>query len=230
MCHMQVVGCLMYIHVCTRPDIAFVVNMLGRFSSNPGWAHWVAAKKVMRYLQSIKDFMLVYKKVDNLDLLVYSDSDFAGCQDTMKSTYGHIFMLAGGAISWKSEKQSITATSTMEAEFIICFETVSHAVWMKNFLTKLQIIDFISKTVIIFIDNSAVVFFSKNNKRTRGSKHVSLKFLKVRDIVKEGDIHIEHISTKSMLADPLTKGLRPVVFDEHAKNMGILEFFDVLLS
>ncbi|XP_070026086.1 secreted RxLR effector protein 161-like [Nicotiana sylvestris] len=95
----SVVGCLMYIQVCTRPDIAFAINMLGRFSSNPGWAHWVAAKKVMRYLQRTKDFMLVYKKVDDLDLLVYSDSDFAGCQDTMKSTSGYIFMLGGGSIS-----------------------------------------------------------------------------------------------------------------------------------
>ncbi|XP_075088123.1 secreted RxLR effector protein 161-like [Nicotiana tabacum] len=161
----------------------------------------MAAKKVMRYLQRTKDFMLVYKKVDDLDLLVYSDSDFAGCQDTMKSTSRYIFMLSGGAISWKSEKQSITTTSTMEAEFIACFETASHAVWMKNFLTKLQILDFISKPVIIFCDNSAAVFFPKNNKRTRSSKHASLKFLKVRDMVKEGDICIDHISTDSMLVD-----------------------------
>ncbi|XP_070025081.1 secreted RxLR effector protein 161-like [Nicotiana sylvestris] len=100
----SVVGCLMYIKICTRPDISFVVNMLGRFSSNLGWAHWVDAKKVMRYLQRTKDFLLVYKKVDNLDLLVYSDFDFAGCQDTMKLTSGYIFMLGGGAISWKNEK------------------------------------------------------------------------------------------------------------------------------
>ncbi|XP_075111689.1 secreted RxLR effector protein 161-like [Nicotiana tabacum] len=224
----SVVGYLMYIQVCTRLDIAFAVNMLGRFSSNPRWAHWVTAKKVMRYLQRTKDFMLVYKKVDDLDLLVYSDSDFAGYQDTMKSTSLYIFILGRGVISWKSEKQSITATSTMESEFIACFETASHAVWMKNFLTKLQIVDFISKPVTIFCDNSASVFFSKNNKRIRGSKHVSLKFLKVRDMVKEGDICIKHISTESMLVDPLTKGLRPVVFNEHAKNMGILESFDVL--
>ncbi|XP_075096154.1 secreted RxLR effector protein 161-like [Nicotiana tabacum] len=77
--YVSVVGCLMYIQVCTRPDIAFVVNMFGRFSSSPGWTHWVAAKKVMRYLRCTKNFMLVYKKVDDLDLLVYSDSDFAGC-------------------------------------------------------------------------------------------------------------------------------------------------------
>jgi len=64
----SVFGYLMYIQVCTRPDISFVVNMWGRFSSNPRWAYWVDANKVMRYLQRSKDFMLVYKKVDNLDL------------------------------------------------------------------------------------------------------------------------------------------------------------------
>ncbi|XP_070049565.1 secreted RxLR effector protein 161-like [Nicotiana tomentosiformis] len=196
----SIVGCLMYILVCTMPDISFAINILRRFSSNPGWAHCVAAKKVMRYLQRTKDFMLVYKKVDNLDLLVYSYSDFAAYQDTMKSTSRYIFILAGGAISWKSEKRSITATSTMKAEFIACFETDSHAVSMKNFLIKF-----------------ATVFFSKNNKRTRDSKHVNLKSLKVRDMVKKGDICVENINTKSMLADPLTKGLRPVVFNEHAQ-------------
>ncbi|XP_070005038.1 secreted RxLR effector protein 161-like [Nicotiana sylvestris] len=117
--YVSVVGCLIYIQVCTRPDIAFVVNMLGRFSSNPGWAHWVAAKKMTRYLQHTKDFMLLYKKVDDLDLLVYSDSNFAGCQDTTKSISGYIFMLGGGVIFWKSEKQSITTTSTMEAELVL---------------------------------------------------------------------------------------------------------------
>ncbi|RVW22815.1 Retrovirus-related Pol polyprotein from transposon TNT 1-94 [Vitis vinifera] len=101
------IGSLMYAQVCTRPDIAFIVNVVGRYLSNPGHDHWVAAKKVMRYLQRTKDFMLVYRKVDNLEVVGYSDSDFGGCSDDRKSTLGYIFMLAGGAISWKSAKQSL---------------------------------------------------------------------------------------------------------------------------
>ncbi|XP_070057330.1 secreted RxLR effector protein 161-like [Nicotiana tomentosiformis] len=131
-------------YVCTRPHIAFAVNMLERFFSNPGWAHWFAIKKVMRYLQRTKYFMQVYRKIDNLDLLVHSDSDFAGCLDTIKLTSGYIFMLAGGIVSWKSKKQSITAMYAMEVEFT-CFETASYVVWMKTFLTKLQVFDFVSK-------------------------------------------------------------------------------------
>ena len=93
------IGSLMYAQVCTRPDIAFIVNVLGRYFSNLRRDHWVAAKKVMRYLQRTKDFMLVYRRVDNLEVVGYLDSDFGGCSDNCKSTSGYIFMLAGGAIS-----------------------------------------------------------------------------------------------------------------------------------
>ena len=93
------VDSLMYAQVCTRPDIAVIVGVLGRYLSNHGQTHWVASKKVMRYLQRPKDYMLVYRKLENLEVLGYTDSYFAGCSDDLKSTSGYIFMMAGGAIS-----------------------------------------------------------------------------------------------------------------------------------
>ncbi|KAL4340139.1 hypothetical protein GQ457_08G024220 [Hibiscus cannabinus] len=121
-----VVGSLMYAQVCTKPDIAFAVGMLGRYQSNPGIDHWRAAKKVLRYLKETKEYLLTYKRSDHLEVVGYSDSDFAGCVDSRKSTSGYIFMFASGAISWRSVKQTLTATSTMEAEFVSCFEATSH--------------------------------------------------------------------------------------------------------
>src|SRR4030065_1796038 len=105
----------MYAQVCTRPDIAFIVGVLGRYQSNPGNDHWVAAKKVMRYLQRTKEYMLTYRRVDNLEIEGYTDSDLGGCPDDRKSTSGYIFMLGGGAISSKSKKQTLVASSTMQA-------------------------------------------------------------------------------------------------------------------
>ena len=98
------VGSLMYAQVCTRPDIAFAISVLGRFQSDPGMDHWRAAKKVLRYLQRTKDFMLTYRHSDLLEVIGYADADYAGCADDLKSTSGYLFMLAGGAISWKSVK------------------------------------------------------------------------------------------------------------------------------
>ncbi|XP_043710619.1 secreted RxLR effector protein 161-like [Telopea speciosissima] len=113
---------------CTRPDISYAIGMLGRYVSNPSMDHWVAAKKVMRYLQRTKDYMLTYIATDQLEVIGYSDSDFAGCLDSRKSTFGYVFLLAGGTISWKSKKQTCVSTSTMEAKFVACFEATSMAI------------------------------------------------------------------------------------------------------
>jgi len=115
------VGSIMYAQVCTRPDLAFITGMLGRYQSNPGIDHWKAVKKALRYIQGTKDLMLTYKKSGNLEVVDYSDADFVGCVDTKKSTSGYIFTLTGGAISWKSSKQTVTASSTMQAEFVACY-------------------------------------------------------------------------------------------------------------
>ena len=145
------VGSLMYAQVCIRPDIAFAIGMLGRYQSNPGMDHWKAAKKVMRYLQGTKDYKLMYRQTNNLEVVGYSDSDFVGCVDLRKSTFGYIFILAGGAISWRSVKQTLTATSTMETEFISCFEATSHGLWLKSFISGLRVMDSISRPLSIYI-------------------------------------------------------------------------------
>ncbi|XP_068644654.1 secreted RxLR effector protein 161-like [Aristolochia californica] len=93
------VGSLMYVQVCTRPDIVFAVGMLGRYQSNLGLDHWRATKKIMRYLQGTKDYMLMYRRTDNLEVIGYSDFDFVGCIDSRKSTSRYIFLMASGAIS-----------------------------------------------------------------------------------------------------------------------------------
>ena len=96
---------LQYAQVCTRPDIAFVIELLGRYQSNLGIEHWRLVKKVLRYLQGTKGLMLMYRRSDSLHIEGYSDSDYVG--DDRKSTSGYIFTLVGGAISWKRSKQII---------------------------------------------------------------------------------------------------------------------------
>ena len=140
----SVVGSLMYAQVCTRPDIAYIVGVLGRYLSNPGMDHWKAVKWVMRYLQRTKHYMLTYRRSSQIEIIGYSDSDYVGCQDSSRSTSGYVYLLAGGAISWKSAKQELIATSTMEAEFIACFEASNHALWLRNLVTGLRIVDGIS--------------------------------------------------------------------------------------
>ncbi len=93
---------------------------------------------------------------------MYSDSDFVGCIDDRKSTSGYIFMMSGGAISWKSAKQTLTATSTMEAEHIACYEATCQAVWLKKLISGMLVIESISRPLTIYCDNAPVVCFSQN--------------------------------------------------------------------
>ena len=111
----SLVGNLMYAQVCTHPNIAFVVFMLGRYLSNLGNQHWKAAKKVLRYLQGTKDLILTYQHTNILNVVGFCDVDFTGCIDDKKSTTSYIFVMAGGVVSWKSVKQTLTTSSTMEA-------------------------------------------------------------------------------------------------------------------
>ena len=219
----SLVGSLMYAQTCTRPDISFAVGMLGRYQSNPGIDHWKAGKKVLRYLQGTKDYMLTYKRSSHLEVVGYSDSDYAGCVDSRKSTFGYMFLLAGGAVSWKSGKQSVIATSTMEAEFVACFEATVHALWLRNFILRLGLVDNIEKPLRIYCDNSAAVFFSKNDRYSKGAKHMDLKYLSVKEEVQNQRVSVEHIGTELMIADPLTKGLPPKTFTGHVERMGILD-------
>ena len=101
--------------------------------------------------------MLIYKRTDNLKVVGYSDLDFAGCVDSRKSTSGYMFMFTSRAVSWRSAKQTLTATSTIEAEFVSCFKTTSHGVWMKSFISGLRIVNSISRPLRMYCDNSTAV-------------------------------------------------------------------------
>jgi hypothetical protein len=167
--------------------------------------------------------MLTYKRIDNFEVICYSDVDFAGCADSQGSTSGYVFTLTSGAISWRSCKQTITTSSTMYAEFIACYETVGQVVWLQIFIPDLRVVDNISKSLTLYCDNKATVFFSHNNKSSEAAKHIDLKYLVVRERVQDRTINLEHISTKKILVDPLTKGLPPNIFQEHVADMGLLE-------
>jgi hypothetical protein len=171
--------------------------------------------------------MLTYRRSDRLEIIGYTDSNFAGCQDSKKSTIGYFFMLSRGAISWKSANQSFIATSTMKAEFISYFQASNQAIWLCNFVTGLRIMETIQSPLKIYYDNNSALSYSNNNRSSSKSKHIDIKFLTVKEIVHNGLISIEHIGTDLMIIDSLTMGLIPKVFHGHVARMSIVSAEDV---
>jgi hypothetical protein len=92
-------------------------------------------------------------------VISYSDSDFFGCIDSKKFTSCYIFMLVGDQFSCKSAKQFITASSTMQIEFVTCYETTDQVIWLKNFIRRLHVIDSITRPLTLLCDNETTIFF-----------------------------------------------------------------------
>jgi len=101
--------------------------------------------------------MLTYRRFDHLEVIGYSDSDFVGCVDTRKSTLGFVFLLAKGAVSWKSAK-SVVVASTKEAKFVARFEATIQANWLQNIILGLGIVNSIARPLKMYCDNSTTIF------------------------------------------------------------------------
>ena len=165
--------------------------------------------------------MLIYRRSDSLHIEGYIDSDYAGGE--RKSTSGYIFTLVGGAISWKSSKQTVTTSSTMYAEFVACYEATGQVNWLKKFMPGLKVVDDIHKPLKLYYDNDPTVCYAHNNKSSGATKHIDIKYYVVKDKVRDHIINLEHINIEKMLVDSLTKGLPPNVFREHLAGMGLRE-------
>ena len=92
------------------------------------------------------------------------------------STSGYIFMMAEGVVSWKSVKQTLTTSSTMEAEHVACYEATCHVIWLRNFISALEVVHSISRLLKLFCDNSVAISLSRNTRSTSRSKHINVKF------------------------------------------------------
>ncbi|XP_069145620.1 secreted RxLR effector protein 161-like [Solanum lycopersicum] len=126
----KIVGILMYLTV-TRPDIMYVVSLISRYMESPTEIHFLAAKRFLRYLQGTKDFGLFYKKGEKSNLIGFADRDHAGDQDDKKCTFGYVFVLGTGFVSWSSRKQKIVTLSTTEGEFVAATACACQDAWLR---------------------------------------------------------------------------------------------------
>ncbi|KAJ9515360.1 hypothetical protein QJQ45_006621 [Haematococcus lacustris] len=210
------VGSLLYLTCCTRPDIAFAVGALARHMSAPTKQHWLAACSVLCYLKGTADQGLLFGGVSGLQ--GYSDADYAGDKDTARSTTGYIFTLNGGAISWSSRLQPTVAMSTAEAEYMAASSAAKEALWLRKLMRDLQLD---ASCVHLGCDNQAAIQLLHNPMATSRAKHIDVHHHFVRERISRGEVAFHYSHTSSMLADILTKPLAAVQFNMGKQGCGV---------
>ncbi|GJR53603.1 retrotransposon protein, putative, ty1-copia subclass [Tanacetum coccineum] len=182
-----------------------------------------AVKNILKYLRNTKDMFLVYGGNPEAELRVdcYCDAGFETDRDDTKSQTGYVFILNGGAVDWKSSKQSTTAMSATEAEYIAASEAAMEAVWIRKFISGLGIVPTINEPIRMFCDNSAALHFANEPGVQRGARHYHRRYHYVRECIALGEIRFLKVHTDDNLADPFTKALSKGKLTQHARSMGL---------
>jgi transposase InsO family protein len=204
-------GELNYLAGWTRPDLAFAVSALSKYCSNPSPQHFSSLQHVYRYLRGTQEHGITYRGAgeytESPTLSIYSDADFAACKDDRRSVTGYSVQLCGAAVSWLSTRQSTTAQSTVEAEYMSSAEAVKEAIWWRAFLRGIGYR--LNSPTVLYSDNQGSIALSKNPDSHRRTKHIDVRFHLLREHVEKGTVVVQYLSTKEMPADVLTKGLPP---------------------
>jgi hypothetical protein len=232
-----IVGSLMYLYQWTRPDLGFAVTFLSRYLHKPGEKHLLAAKHVLRYLKGTidlgirytRDLARLHTRDQQLNVLyALSDSDFAGCKDTFRSTSGYMILMNGGVVAYYSGRQSIVALCTAMAETIALAKLVVKVKHMRALLFDLQCRqqqETMINSTCVWVDNTAAIAVATGNDFTHETvKHVTVKVRFLQECVQRKIIMITYIKTNKNIADIMTKQSAGPQFAQHRDYaLGIID-------
>jgi hypothetical protein len=183
--------------------------------SNPGVKHWLAAKRVLRYLKGTSSLGLTYTRgLSNPNrLIAYADADWATCPETRRSISGYCTIMNGAAVAWKSKKQGAVAISSSEAEFVAASRAADEIVWERRVLASLHLPQ--REPTPLYEDNRACRLMSQNPVNRERSKHIDYRVHALRDRVAAGEVILIDCASRDMVADPLTKNLPAEAYLRH---------------
>ncbi|CAM8907327.1 unnamed protein product [Rhodiola kirilowii] len=208
----QVICSLMYVITSTRPDIAFAVDKISRYTSNPSMQHWQAIYRVLRYLQGTMNFGLVYLDLHSV-IEGFSDASWISNEEDRSSTIGWVFLLGGGVILWVSKKQTCITSSTMESEFVALAAGSKEVEWLKNMIYEISLSERPISPISIRCNSVATLAKAYRHVYNGKSRHLGVRHSDVRELITHWVISVDFVRSQQNLADHLMKGLaRDLVF------------------
>ena len=218
----SILGKIMYAMTSTRPDIAFAVSTLAKFSSAPTAYHMAMLMKLLRYLKGTINMCLYYPNRDGKEILFngYTDSNHASPLDDYKSRTGYVFLINKTPITWCSKRQATVAISSTEAEYVSASQSCREAIWLRSLLKDIKHSQE-HKATIIYEDNQGAIALSKNPQNHQRTKHINVHYHYIREKSESNEICLEYINTSEQAADIFTKALPKPVFNKLLDILGM---------
>jgi hypothetical protein len=223
--YLSAIGAILYLAQCTRPDISFSVNLLARYSSAPTRRHWNGVKHIFRYLKGTIDLGLYYS-CERANLVGYADSGYLSDPHKGRSQTGYIFLNSNAAISWKSTKQTLVATSSNHSEILALHEASRECVSLRSLIQHVrgscELPKVTNEATVLYEDNAACIAqiqsgFIKGDR----IKHISPKFFFTHELQKEKMIIVKQVRSSENLADLFTKALPKSSFQKLVHQIGM---------
>ncbi|CAI7902245.1 unnamed protein product [Closterium sp. NIES-54] len=203
----ELVGCLMYLMACTRPDLAYPLGLLARYVA-PGRhrnVHMDAAKRVLRYLCSTSGMGLVLGGRGDVVLTGHSDASWVDDQATQRSSQGYTFSLGSGSVSWRSTRSSSVLDSSCEAEIYATAMAAQELRWLTYLLTDLG--ERPRSPPVLYVDNKAAIALCQEHRLEHRTKHIALRYFLARELQQRGQLRLTYVATRANTADIFTKAL-----------------------
>jgi hypothetical protein len=217
----QIVGSLMYLASATRPDVSFAVSKLSRFVSNLEDIHWSALERVLRYLKGTMSYDIHSTRYLRV-LEGYCDANWISDADELYATSGYPFLLGGGAISWKSCKQTILTKSTMEAKLTALDTAGAEAEWLRELLMDLPVVEKPILAISMNYDNQTVITkMNSSRDNMKSTRHVKRHLKSVRKLRNSRVIALDYVHTSKNLVNQFTKGLLRNVIEGVSRELGL---------
>ena len=218
----RLVGKLIYLTV-TRPDITFAVSAISQYMHNPRKVHWEGVCRILRYLKQSIGMGVLYKKGTHLDIVSYSDADWAGSKGDRRSTSGYCTFLGGNLVTWRSKKQNVVERSSAEAEYRAMAHTACELSWLKNLLKELSIE--VKSPSVMFCENQAAIYIARNPVFHERTKHIEVDCHFIRESVMAGEIVTPHIKSEDQVGDIFTKAVHKGIFQYLCSKLGIINIY-----
>jgi hypothetical protein len=216
----ELIGCLTYLALSSRPDISAAVNFFSRFQSAPTDIHWSHLKRVLRYLKGTINYGLVFRRRNGATpLLGYADADWGKNLQDRRSISGNIFQVYDGTVSWMTRKQNTVALSSTEAEYVSLSQAFCEAIWLRNLLEELGVQ--VDHPVPLYEDNQSCIRIAEEPCDHKRMKHVDIRYNFLREKIQDGHFKVLYVPTTEQAADIFTKGLSRGPFEALRSKIGL---------